>query len=141
MDLVTIGEAVVIGVGVERIGSECDLVTVVQPVVVRVGIERIGPVDVDLVTIGQAVVIGVGVERIGPERDLLAIGEAIVVRIGVEAERDFADVRQGWHGCDLRRGQRERQVAGSNLGSNARVKADEVGNRLAHERVDAVRTQ
>ena len=49
LDLLTVGEAVVVAVGVQRIGAvDVDLVAVGEPVVVAVGVERVGAVDVDL---------------------------------------------------------------------------------------------
>ena len=78
-DLV-VGEPIAVGVVIVSVRAHLDAVG--EAVVVGVGVE-VGPGG-HLVAVGAAVVIGVGVEGVGARAHLAAIGESVVVGVGVE---------------------------------------------------------
>ena len=97
-----------VAVGIVRVGAEDDLDAVTQAVIVGVGVERVGAVDMDLVAVAETVVVGVGSSgrvwytvtsspsvrpsssESGSSRDgavdvdLVAVAEAVVVGVGIE---------------------------------------------------------
>ena len=87
VDFLAVGEAVVVGVGVEGVGAVVvDFLAVGEAVVVGVGVGPVGAVVVDLFAVGEAVVVGVGVDRVGALLVLLVVGQAVVVGVVVDGD-------------------------------------------------------
>ena len=64
VELETVGEAVAVAIGVERVGTDgVDFATVVESVPVRVGVVGVGAELVDLLTVRQAVTVAVDRRR------------------------------------------------------------------------------
>src|SRR5690606_37450305 len=90
-DLRAVEKAVVVRVGIQRIGSEAELLAVGEPVAVRILREGIGA-EQDLLAVGDAVAVGIRVSRISltwidppvAVLVLLAVGEAVAVGVGLE---------------------------------------------------------
>ena len=85
-DLLAVGESVVVGVVIERVGAVgADLIAVGEPVVVGVVIQGVGAVGSDLVSVGETVAVGVIGQRVGARHvDLISVGESVVVGVVVE---------------------------------------------------------
>ena len=79
VDLVAVENTVTVGVGVKRIETKGDLQPVGQAVVIRVGIPRIGAVDLNLFAIAQAVVVHIRIVGIEPRGDLDRVRQPIAV--------------------------------------------------------------
>ena len=83
-ELVAVGQAVVVGVEVDRVGDVHEhLVAVGETVAIGVRVERVGVMGEHLVAIGEAVSVGVGLQRVQPvNQHLVAIGEAVGIGVG-----------------------------------------------------------
>src|SRR5262245_18089773 len=79
-----VGDAVAVGVGVERVGAEPLLVDVEQPVAVAVDellLAAAAAVGVLVFGVEDAVAVGVGVERIGAEPLLVDVEQPVAVAV------------------------------------------------------------
>ena len=69
-----IGQPVAVGIDSQRIRRKRDFKAIGETIVVGVRIERIGAVEPDLRPVGGAAVVGVGIERVGGrDEELLAV--------------------------------------------------------------------
>ncbi len=81
-DLSTVIGAVVVAVGIVRVGASLDLARIGQAVAVGVRVVRAGAVDHHLVVVAQPVAVGVRVVRVAAEDiQLVIIGEAVAIAV------------------------------------------------------------
>ena len=101
-------EAVVVRVGIARIGRARDFRAIRKPVLIGIRIQRIAAVDGYFVVVGEPIVVRVALQRIGAVAGLLTVEQFVVIRIevGIDALADpvvvFAGFRNGALGIHQR---------------------------------------
>ena len=70
---ITIGNAVAVAIGIQRIGFKVDLVSVIKSVIIGVNLERVCSVSVNFLAVFESVAVGIFVVRLSALLVLLKI--------------------------------------------------------------------